>query len=94
MAYEAINLQRKFSLFDEGWKPKVVAEMNDYQLKVVKLEGDFFRHDRQDTDETFIVVEGCVDLTPASGHPVSKAMEPIEMKYRGSCHGGRIAFEA
>ena len=58
MSYEAINLARKFSLFDEQWKPKVVAEMNDYQFKVVKLEGDFVWHDHKDTDETFIVVEG------------------------------------
>jgi mannose-6-phosphate isomerase-like protein (cupin superfamily) len=58
MTYEAINLERKFSLFDEQWKPKVVAEMNDYQFKVVKLEGDFVWHDHPDTDETFIVVEG------------------------------------
>ena len=58
MPYEAINLQRKFSLFDEPWKPKVVAELNDYQFKVVKLEGDFVWHDHQDTDEAFIVLEG------------------------------------
>ena len=58
MSYEAINLQRKFSLFDEQWKPRVVAEMNDYQFKVVKLKGDFIWHDHKDTDETFIVVEG------------------------------------
>jgi len=58
MSYEAINLQRKFSLFDEQWKPRVVAEMNDYQFKVVKLQGDFIWHDHKDTDETFIVVEG------------------------------------
>jgi mannose-6-phosphate isomerase-like protein (cupin superfamily) len=37
--------------------PKVVAEMNDYQFKVVKLQGDFVWHDHKDTDETFIVVE-------------------------------------
>ena len=58
MSYEAINLQRKFSLFDEQWKPRVVAEMNDYQFKVVKLQGDFIWHDHKDTDETFIVVDG------------------------------------
>jgi mannose-6-phosphate isomerase-like protein (cupin superfamily) len=45
-------------LFDEQWQPKVVAEMNNYQFKVVKLQGDFVWHDHQDTDETFIVIEG------------------------------------
>ena len=39
MAYRSINFAQKFSLFDEQWQPKVIAEMNDYQFKVVKLQG-------------------------------------------------------
>jgi len=39
--YKAINFKEKFGLFDEEWQPKVIAEMNDYQFKVVKLHGDF-----------------------------------------------------
>ena len=58
MDYRPINFQQKFGLFSEQWKPKVVAEMNEYQFKVVKLQGDFVWHDHQDTDETFIVLEG------------------------------------
>ena len=58
MAYKAINFRQKFGLFDEQWKPKVVAEMNNYQFKIAKLQGDFIWHDHKDTDETFIVVEG------------------------------------
>lgn len=58
MTYESINLSQKFGLFDERWQPKVIAEMNDYQFKVVKLQGDFIWHDHKDTDETFIVIEG------------------------------------
>lgn len=58
MTYDPINFQEKFSLFAEQWSPKVVAEMNDYQFKVVKLQGDFVWHDHKDTDETFIVIEG------------------------------------
>jgi mannose-6-phosphate isomerase-like protein (cupin superfamily) len=58
MSYEPINLQRKFALFQERWAPKVIAEMNDYQFKIVRLEGDFIWHDHKDTDETFIVIEG------------------------------------
>src|ERR1035437_10833094 len=56
--YVAINFQQKLGLFAEQWSPKVVAEMNDYQFKVVKLLGDFSWHDHKDTDETFIVLEG------------------------------------
>ncbi|HKG58396.1 MAG TPA: cupin domain-containing protein [Pyrinomonadaceae bacterium] len=58
MDRKAINFQQKFSLFTEQWQPKVVAEMNDYQFKVVRIEGDFIWHDHKDTDETFIVLEG------------------------------------
>ena len=39
MSYEAINFSKKFALFNEQWQPKVVAEMNDYQFKIVKLQG-------------------------------------------------------
>jgi len=58
MSYQAVNFARKFGLFDEQWQPKVIAEMNDYQFKLVKLQGDFVWHHHKDTDETFIVVEG------------------------------------
>lgn len=61
MNYQAINFRNKFALFDDHWKPKVIAEMNDYQFKIVKLQGDFIWHDHSQTDETFIVLEG--DLT-------------------------------
>jgi len=55
---KAINLEEKLSLFSEHWQPKVIAEMNDYQFKVVKLKGDFVWHSHADTDETFLVLEG------------------------------------
>jgi mannose-6-phosphate isomerase-like protein (cupin superfamily) len=58
MSYQPINLRTKFALFSEQWQPKVIAEMNDYQFKVAKLQGDFIWHDHKDTDETFLVVEG------------------------------------
>ncbi|HUA97390.1 MAG TPA: cupin domain-containing protein [Terracidiphilus sp.] len=58
MSYRAINFEQKFGLFKEQWAPKVIAEMNEYQFKVAKLEGDFIWHSHAETDETFIVVEG------------------------------------
>ena len=58
MNYQSINFDNKFNLFKEHWSPKVIAEMNDYQFKVVKIEGDFVWHQHADTDETFIVLEG------------------------------------
>lgn len=58
MSYNSINFEQKFGRFTEQWTPKVIAEMNDYQFKVVRLEGDFIWHTHADTDETFIVIEG------------------------------------
>ena len=53
-----INLAQKLSLFAEHWSPKVVAELNDYQFKLVKFQGDFVWHQHDDTDEAFIVIKG------------------------------------
>jgi mannose-6-phosphate isomerase-like protein (cupin superfamily) len=58
MTRQPINFARKFGLFEEHWQPKVIAEMNDYQFKIVKLQGDFVWHSHKDTDEAFIVIEG------------------------------------
>lgn len=56
--YQPINLAHKLSLFEAQWQPKVIAEMNDYQFKVVKIHGDFIWHSHPETDEAFIVLEG------------------------------------
>ncbi|PJI49198.1 MAG: cupin [Pseudomonas sp.] len=55
---QPINLQDKLGRLSETWQPRVIAEMNDYQFKVVKLHGDFVWHSHADTDETFIVLDG------------------------------------
>lgn len=58
MSYQYINLIAKLSQFTEKWTPKIVAQMNDYHFKVVRIEGDFTWHDHKNTDEVFIVLEG------------------------------------
>ena len=68
MSYQAVNFKEKLGLFDEQWSPKVIAEMNDYQFKVVKIQGDFVWHDHKDTDETFIVLEGNLRIDFRDGH--------------------------
>jgi mannose-6-phosphate isomerase-like protein (cupin superfamily) len=62
MEYTPINLEQKLSKFDEHWSPRVVAEMNDYQFKLVKVQGEFVWHDHPDTDEVFIMIEGELDI--------------------------------
>ena len=55
---EPIDLADRLALFSEHWSPKVVARLNDYEIKVVKLKGEFVWHDHADTDELFLVIEG------------------------------------
>ncbi len=55
---KSINLSEKFEKISDHWTPKVIAEMNDYQFKLVKVEGEFVWHAHKDTDETFIVLDG------------------------------------
>jgi mannose-6-phosphate isomerase-like protein (cupin superfamily) len=62
MQYRAINFGQKFGLISEQWQPRVVAEMNEYQFKLVKLKGDFVWHAHKDTDETFIVLDGTLRI--------------------------------
>lgn len=58
MTYEPINLVQKLALITEQWRPRIVARMNDYDLRLAKIEGDFVWHSHPDTDEVFIVVQG------------------------------------
>ncbi len=62
MSYQPVNIAEKLSLITDQWQPRVVAEMNDYQFKIVKLQGEFVWHSHPDTDETFIVVDGEVRI--------------------------------
>jgi mannose-6-phosphate isomerase-like protein (cupin superfamily) len=55
---EKVNPGEKLALFDEQWSPKIVAELNDAYVKVVKLEGEFVWHHHDDEDELFWVVSG------------------------------------
>lgn len=57
-----INLKSKFELFQDLWSPKVIAELNDYQFKLVRVKGDFVWHKHDETDEAFLVLEGALNI--------------------------------
>ena len=57
-----INFKDKFSKFTDYWSPKIIAEMNDYQFKLVKIKNDFIWHSHKETDEVFIVIEGNMSI--------------------------------
>lgn len=58
MNYEPINFKDKLAKFSEQWSPRVVARMNDYEFRLVKIEGEFVWHSHAETDETFVVIKG------------------------------------
>ena len=53
-----IDLRAKLARIAETWTPRVIAELNDYQVKLVKLQGDFVWHTHDDTDDFFLVLTG------------------------------------
>jgi mannose-6-phosphate isomerase-like protein (cupin superfamily) len=53
-----INLAEKFARFSDQWRPKIVADLNDSQVKLAKVEGEFVWHNHADEDELFLVVKG------------------------------------
>lgn len=73
--YEPINLQKKFWLFSELWSPKIIAQMNDYHFKLVKIQGDFVWHSHAETDEVFIVIEGSMQISLRGGEAILNAGE-------------------
>ena len=59
---DAINLAEKFSRFSDHWKPKIVAELNDSYVKLVKLSGEFVWHHHDHEDELFFVAQGTMNM--------------------------------
>jgi mannose-6-phosphate isomerase-like protein (cupin superfamily) len=62
MNYQAVNFQDKLSRFSEHWSPKIIARMNDYHFKVVKVQGEFIWHEHPETDEVFVVLKGQLEI--------------------------------
>ena len=75
MNYHSINFSEKLNKFSDLWQPRVIAEMNDYQFKLVKIKGEFVWHEHDDTDEVFIVLEGEMEIEFRDGSVEMKAGE-------------------
>lgn len=59
---EKINLEEKFSLFNEHWSPKVLGDLNGQQVKIAKVKGEFVWHDHADEEELFLIIKGSLKL--------------------------------
>lgn len=90
-ATHAINLAQKASLIEQQWSPRVIAEMNEYQFKVVRIEGEFIWHSHPETDEAFMVIEGTlrIDLPHGSVYvaPGELYVVPRGVEHRTAAEG-------
>lgn len=75
MNYQPVNLQNKLTRFSEHWSPKIVAQMNDYHFKVVKVQGEFVWHDHPETDEVFLVLNGQLEIHFRDGRVILREGE-------------------
>lgn len=62
MPDDVVDLSAKFELFSEHWSPKRVARLNDYEVKLVRMSGEFVWHSHEDTDELFLVLDGALTI--------------------------------
>lgn len=86
------NLTEKFELITEQWSPKILAEIDDYQFKLAKLEGDFVWHSHPETDEIFFIVSGELQIDFRDGSVTLKAGEMLQVP-RGVEHKPYAAEE-
>ena len=77
MTKVTINFKDKFSKFSDQWSPKIIAQMNDYHFKLVRVEGDFRWHDHKNTDEVFIVLKGELRIDFRDGSVTLKEGEMV-----------------
>jgi mannose-6-phosphate isomerase-like protein (cupin superfamily) len=59
---DKVNLEEKLSLFSECWSPKIVGELNDSHIKLVKVKGEFTWHHHENEDELFLVLKGALTI--------------------------------
>ncbi len=58
MEIKAVNIKDKLNSFSDFWNPKIVGELNGQLIKVAKFKGEFVRHQHENEDEMFLVIEG------------------------------------
>ncbi len=62
-----VNLREAFGRFHDTWSPKVIGDVNDHQVKLAKLQGEFIWHRHAEEDELFLVVQGRLEIRLRDG---------------------------
>jgi mannose-6-phosphate isomerase-like protein (cupin superfamily) len=74
---EKVNLDEKLAQFSDLWSPKTIGRLNDYELKIAKVQGDFVWHQHDDTDEVFLVLDGELTIDTPDGEIVLGPWESV-----------------
>jgi mannose-6-phosphate isomerase-like protein (cupin superfamily) len=90
---EAVNIGSMLARFSEHWAPKKIAELNDYDVKIVKVQGEFTWHAHAGTDELFFVIDGTLTIQMRDGDVVLGPGELFVVP-RGAEHCPRADAEA
>jgi mannose-6-phosphate isomerase-like protein (cupin superfamily) len=89
---EAVSIASMLARFSEHWAPKKIGELNDYDVKIVKLLGDFTWHAHPDTDELFLVIDGALTIQ-LRGRDVAVGPGELYVVPRGTEHCPRAEEE-
>jgi mannose-6-phosphate isomerase-like protein (cupin superfamily) len=93
MRIDKVNLDEMLSRFGEHWSPKTIGRLNDYELKVVKVQGEFVWHQHDETDEVFLVLDGELTIDTPDGPIVLGPRETVTIP-RGVPHRPHAETEA
>jgi mannose-6-phosphate isomerase-like protein (cupin superfamily) len=92
MPIDKVSLTDKLAAFSEHWQPKIIGRLNDYELKIVKVQGEFVWHQHDDTDEVFLVLGGELTIDLPDGAVVLGPHETVTIP-RGVRHRPRAGTE-
>jgi mannose-6-phosphate isomerase-like protein (cupin superfamily) len=87
-----VRFEEKLTHVSEMWSPAIIGQLNDYTIKVVKIEGDFVWHSHEETDEAFIVLQGEMAIDFREGSALLRAGEMLVVP-RGVEHKPRAEHE-
>ncbi|TDE10099.1 cupin domain-containing protein [Jiangella asiatica] len=74
MSNQPINLDTALASFDALWSPRIVTRVNDYDVRIAKVAGDFVWHSHEDTDEFFLVLDGELDIALRQGRTAERTV--------------------
>lgn len=82
---QPINIDAKLAVLHEHWSPRTLAAVNDHEVRLAKVQGEFPRHRHEDSDEMFLVVDGSLTIRTDDGE-VQLAPGELYVVPRGTYH--------